>query len=153
MTVYQGLPKKPISKRRRVFYGISISVIGLLVGLCTLGTVISIVSESPKKANSTNVIPSSSASLVTKVKEAAKKPSASPTSIVKSPSPIPSLLPKPVVKHSNPNPVHSSPTYPKVVFYKNCAEVRAAGKAPIYAGQPGYSLHLDRDKDGIACDT
>ncbi|OLF49032.1 hypothetical protein BU202_01370 [Streptococcus cuniculi] len=36
--------------------------------------------------------------------------------------------------------------------YPNCAAVRAAGKAPIYRGQPGYGPHLDRDGDGVACE-
>mgnify|MGYP000101825958 CR=1 FL=1 len=36
--------------------------------------------------------------------------------------------------------------------YRSCAEARAAGAAPIYAGQPGYSRKLDRDGDGIACE-
>lgn len=40
----------------------------------------------------------------------------------------------------------------EIVIYKNCKEVRAAGKAPLYKGDPGYSLKLDRDKDGIACE-
>jgi hypothetical protein len=31
--------------------------------------------------------------------------------------------------------------------------VRAAGKAPLHKGDPGYSTKLDRDGDGIACDT
>lgn len=38
------------------------------------------------------------------------------------------------------------------VFYANCDAVRAAGKAPLYRGQPGYRSALDRDNDGIACD-
>ncbi|RTL63439.1 MAG: excalibur calcium-binding domain-containing protein [Pseudonocardiaceae bacterium] len=37
-------------------------------------------------------------------------------------------------------------------YYKNCAAVRAAGKAPILRGQPGYASHLDRDGDGIGCE-
>ncbi|RGN75785.1 calcium-binding protein, partial [Bacillus cereus] len=37
-------------------------------------------------------------------------------------------------------------------YYKNCAAVRTAGKAPLYKGQPGYSSHLDRDGDGVACE-
>ena len=37
-------------------------------------------------------------------------------------------------------------------YYKNCDEVRRAGKAPLHRGQPGYSLDLDRDGDGIACE-
>lgn len=38
------------------------------------------------------------------------------------------------------------------VFYANCDAVRAAGKAPLLRGQPGYSSSLDRDGDGIACE-
>ncbi|QZH60457.1 excalibur calcium-binding domain-containing protein [Mycolicibacterium farcinogenes] len=37
--------------------------------------------------------------------------------------------------------------------YPNCAAARAAGAAPLYAGQPGYSSKLDRDGDGVACET
>lgn len=37
-------------------------------------------------------------------------------------------------------------------YYKNCAAVRAAGKAPLTKGQPGYDRHLDRDGDGVACE-
>lgn len=37
-------------------------------------------------------------------------------------------------------------------YYANCSEVRAAGAAPIHAGEPGYSRRLDRDGDGIACE-
>jgi hypothetical protein len=39
------------------------------------------------------------------------------------------------------------------VYYANCAEARAAGAAPLAAGEPGYRPGLDRDKDGIACDS
>lgn len=37
-------------------------------------------------------------------------------------------------------------------YYKNCAEARAAGAAPIHRGQPGYRAALDRDNDGVACE-
>lgn len=37
-------------------------------------------------------------------------------------------------------------------YYPNCASARAAGAAPIYAGQPGYNRRLDRDGDGVACE-
>ena len=40
----------------------------------------------------------------------------------------------------------------KAVHYKNCMEVRKAGKAPLKRGQPGYGRHLDPDNDGVACD-
>ncbi|WP_412076429.1 excalibur calcium-binding domain-containing protein [Streptomyces xanthophaeus] len=38
------------------------------------------------------------------------------------------------------------------VSYRNCSAVKAAGKAPIRRGDPGYGQHLDRDGDGIACE-
>jgi hypothetical protein len=37
-------------------------------------------------------------------------------------------------------------------YFRNCAEARAAGAAPILMGQPGYSRFLDADGDGIACE-
>ena len=36
--------------------------------------------------------------------------------------------------------------------FRNCAEARAAGAAPIDRGQAGYADHLDRDGDGVACE-
>lgn len=44
------------------------------------------------------------------------------------------------------------PRTPGDTYYQNCTAVRAAGVDPIYAGQPGYSLKLDRDGDGVACE-
>lgn len=38
------------------------------------------------------------------------------------------------------------------ISFSNCSEARAAGYAPIYQGNPGYSTKLDRDRDGIACE-
>lgn len=48
--------------------------------------------------------------------------------------------PSPVEDHSD------------IVIYNNCSEVRAAGAAPLYENDPGYSKKLDRDGDGIACE-
>jgi hypothetical protein len=36
--------------------------------------------------------------------------------------------------------------------WKNCSEARAAGAAPVYAGDPGYHRRLDRDGDGVGCE-
>ena len=38
------------------------------------------------------------------------------------------------------------------VTYSGCNEVRRLGKAPLYAGQPGYRHNMDGDGDGIACE-
>ena len=36
--------------------------------------------------------------------------------------------------------------------FANCSQARAAGAAPVRAGDPGYGRHLDRDDDGIGCE-
>lgn len=38
------------------------------------------------------------------------------------------------------------------VHYSGCNEVRALGRAPLYSDQPGYSITMDGDGDGIACE-
>ncbi|MDB5053027.1 MAG: calcium-binding protein, partial [Bacilli bacterium] len=43
-----------------------------------------------------------------------------------------------------------SSTNDQTVYYQNCTAVRAAGKAPLHKGDPGYNSKLDRDGDGIA---
>src|SRR5689334_10091684 len=55
--------------------------------------------------------------------------------------------------------VHSKLTTPVDVgpcgsasgYYANCDEAFAAGAGKVYAGEPGYAPHLDRDGDGIGC--
>ena len=39
------------------------------------------------------------------------------------------------------------------VYFAGCADARAAGAAPLYAGQPGYRPGLDGDGDGVACES
>jgi endonuclease YncB( thermonuclease family) len=46
-------------------------------------------------------------------------------------------------------PVQAAPT---VLYFRNCAEARAAGAAPLYRGRPGYRPEMDGDRDGIACE-
>lgn len=38
------------------------------------------------------------------------------------------------------------------IYYENCSVVRDAGLAPLSKDDPGYSLELDRDGDGLACE-
>ena len=39
------------------------------------------------------------------------------------------------------------------VYYSSCAAARADGKRNIKRGQPGYRPALDRDNDGVACES
>lgn len=47
--------------------------------------------------------------------------------------------------------MHEQPSPPRA--FANCAAARAAGAAPIRRGEPGDGPHLDRDRDGIACES
>lgn len=72
---------------------------------------------------------------------------AAPAPLVQQPAPAPAEpAPAPVA----PAPAPVAP--PASVFYQNCDAVRAAGAAPIRAGDPGYSRKLDRDGDGVGCE-
>lgn len=51
-----------------------------------------------------------------------------------------------------PSPPEPVPNSGSSVYYPNCTAARAAGAAPLYAGQPGYRSELDRDGDGAACE-
>nr|DAT17879.1 MAG TPA: Excalibur calcium-binding domain protein [Caudoviricetes sp.] len=43
--------------------------------------------------------------------------------------------------------------FSETLHFKNCKEAKARGYKNIKKGQLGYSKHLDRDRDGIACES
>lgn len=40
----------------------------------------------------------------------------------------------------------------EALYFTSCAAAKAAGKAPLRKGRPGYRVGLDRDGDGVACE-
>lgn len=66
------------------------------------------------------------------------------------PAAVPS--PSPAAAPPAPPPPPATTSAAGGVYYANCAAVRAAGKAPLHRGDPGYRSALDRDGDGIACE-
>ena len=77
----------------------------------------------------------------------ASEPAPAPAPAPK-PQPDPELAPAP-----EPEPARAPESEaPGSAYYANCDAARAAGAAPLYAGAPGYSTKLDRDKDGVACE-
>jgi hypothetical protein len=60
--------------------------------------------------------------------------------------PAPADQPVPLIAAPPPPAGEGLPAY-----FPDCAAARAAGAAPIYAGQPGYRPELDGDGDGVAC--
>lgn len=75
---------------------------------------------------------------------------AEPAPVVAAPAPV-AVVPAPAA----PAPVAPAPVVPApaAVFYANCAAAKASGAAPILTGQPGYRAGLDRDLDGVACES
>ena len=68
------------------------------------------------------------------------------------PLPGPGSAPAVAALPRSSTPAPAGPTAPSSTYYANCDAVRAAGAAPLRAGQPGYSRTLDRDGDGVACE-
>lgn len=142
-----------------------------LVGLVALGAA---VGEEEPKAETSSVVSTTSSSVApttTTVKPTTTTPrttTSAPTTTSDSPAvvplvpqvgttvvettteytppPAPAYTPPPVTQYTPP------PVQQPSASYENCAEAKAAGVAPILKGEPGYGTHLDRDKDGIACD-
>ena len=59
--------------------------------------------------------------------------------------------PRPTSPRPRRSPAPAQPA-PAAVYYANCAAARAAGAAPLRAGQPGYRAQMDGDRDGVACE-
>jgi hypothetical protein len=81
-------------------------------------------------------------------------PEPAPAVVVPAPAPAPVVAP-PAAPAPAPAPVAPAPAAPAApagAYYANCTAARAAGAAPLYAGQAGYRPALDRDSDGIACE-
>ena len=57
--------------------------------------------------------------------------------------------PAPVVPADTPLAQNPAPA----LAFQTCADARAAGYRNMHRGAPGYSDHLDRDGDGIACES
>ncbi|MFI6829743.1 excalibur calcium-binding domain-containing protein [Kribbella sp. NPDC050241] len=121
------------------------------------GDTVTSTAPEPTAIRSTSVAPTESPTL-RRTEKPTRQIDRTPTS---TPAPEPSPTPQGtlVVEPTAPGPsatptVSSTPSTSVVsaVQYRDCAEVRAAGKAPLHRGDPGYSRDLDRNGDGIACE-
>lgn len=68
------------------------------------------------------------------------------------PAPVRSLMGSSGSGGSSANTRRSSRRSSSSTYYQNCSAARAAGAAPVYAGEPGYARRLDRDGDGVGCE-
>lgn len=79
---------------------------------------------------------------------AAEAPAPKPTPDTPAPV-VPADAPAPVPQVDTPPAQNPAPT----LAFQTCADARAAGYRNMHRGAPGYSEHLDRDGDGIACES
>jgi hypothetical protein len=83
---------------------------------------------------------------------------AAPQVAVQAPVPRPApitvtrIVQAPVRTSATPRPAESHRPVAQAFSYSNCDQARAAGKAPLRKGEPGYARKLDRDGDGVACE-
>jgi hypothetical protein len=75
-----------------------------------------------------------------------------PARTVTVPAPRTTTAPVPLAQSTRSTEPKQTSAPETTVYYANCSAVRAAGKAPLYRGEPGYASHLDRDHDGVACE-
>jgi endonuclease YncB( thermonuclease family) len=73
------------------------------------------------------------------------------------PAPVQPVAPS-VTKAAPPPPVRTTEEQPAPepapdVYYKNCTDAKAHGATNIHRGEPGYGRELDRDNDGVACES
>ncbi|MEV0798398.1 excalibur calcium-binding domain-containing protein [Kribbella sp. NPDC050281] len=123
-------------------------------------TVTSATAPEPTTIRSTSVAPTTESPTLRRTEKPTRQIERTPTSTpAPSATPQGTLVVEPTEPPTGPGPsatpsVSSTPSASVVsaVQYRDCAEVRAAGKAPLHRGDPGYSRDLDRNGDGIACE-
>ena len=84
----------------------------------------------------------------------APAPAPAPQPVVPVPTPAPAPAPAPApVQRVAPAPAPAPAPVQTNRSYKNCTEVwRVLGRS-IRQGEPGYGTHLDRDRDGVGCES
>ena len=90
-------------------------------------------------------------------------PTAAPAAVEEPVADAPRVdAPRPLVaapRAAAPAPAAAAPAAPaqesggSSAYYANCSAAKAAGAAPLYRGDAGYRSALDRDGDGVACES
>lgn len=150
----------PDSSARRRLPRAAKWLIGGIVGLVALAGVGSLGDKTDHKPASTNTTVESTSTSASTTSSTAST-STAPTTSTTAPSPAPTAEPPvdsstiaptaPVAEPAEVPPVSDAPT--GGVYFATCAAARAAGAAPLHVGGPGYRPALDRDKDGVACES
>lgn len=146
------------------------AVLGLFLICCCGGGVLAAVGSGlqPSPSSPTRLpspvpslsTPESSPSAEISYSPSSPQPPASQSAAITNPlTGVPNVPDAPAVQVPQPAPPAATKTTPvppppaQEVYYANCSAAKAAGAAPLYRGNPGYRPALDRDGDGIACET
>lgn len=150
-------PMKRFTRRLTMVIAIVILVPLCLIFVGIFHAIVSggISGTEPTAANTEQIAPPVQEAPVTSEEPAEEQPSPEPEPaqqpVEQAPAPVSDPVPvQEAPVQQAPAPVVAAPD--ASVTYANCDAVRAAGKAPIRAGDPGYSYKLDRDQDGIGCE-
>ncbi len=137
---------------RKALFRLAMCLVGLLVAVLVVGVIASIADDPEKSDPATpEPAPSTVAQTTRQPEPSTTAPTGALGEGVKSDStPTPH---RQATRHSKPEPTPTHTPSPADVYYPNCTAVRSAGAAPLYRGEPGYASHLDRDGDGVACET
>ncbi|MFG1934665.1 excalibur calcium-binding domain-containing protein [Mycobacterium sp. NPDC048908] len=140
-------PSRAMANRRGLVIGGS--VVGLLVLLLLIGN---LRSGDDNKSVATTVTQTVTVTAAPPQPFVAPPATVTVTAQAAPPAPAP-LAPPPEATAEAPLPAAPVDTPPpSSAYYSNCSQARAAGAAPLYAGEPGYRSGLDRDGDGVACE-
>ncbi|GGK20190.1 hypothetical protein GCM10010124_11030 [Pilimelia terevasa] len=136
-----------MARRARDSSGNPILVVAVALGLCVVGFV-GVITQAVREQLSADAAPQPVAAAAAP-SSAAPAPSAaaSPAGLVPGASPRAGAT-----RSATPRPGRPRAGAPRTPFYSTCAQVRAAGKAPLRRTDPGYRARLDTDGDGVACE-
>jgi len=145
-----GQPPKPPTSNRRLIIGGSVALcflLLLLIGNCSGPSDNS--STTTATSTVTRTVGPSTVTVTAQPPVATITETAPPSTVTETAQAAPPFVESTPVYAP---PLVDIPESASSVYYSNCSEARAAGAAPLYAGEPGYRPGLDRDSDGTACE-
>ena len=152
-TMTMPSPPRPISqqpKRKHPVRNTILAVFGALFALVVIGLIAGPPEESPTPQQA--VAPPAT---VTVTEQAVETVTVTETVTLPAPAPV-TVYVEPEVTATPERVPEPPPAYVPPAgsaYYENCTAARSAGAAPLYAGDPGYRSGLDRDGDGVACES
>lgn len=139
-----------MTSRTSAPWGTAALVAILAIGATSCGPSANAAPETNPERSVTTLIPPVAQTITT---TSAPDSTSAPTTIAARPSTVRTVPPSTAAPSRPATKVGTATVTPAATYYANCTAAKAAGAAPLRQGQPGYRSALDRDSDGIACET